>query len=59
MFSVESEGAFTNGPLNALLIVDDLNHYLIGMIWCGYSGFISLTSYCGPHYKVSHDKLEK
>ncbi|EMD46379.1 Hypothetical protein EHI5A_126350, partial [Entamoeba histolytica KU27] len=55
MFGAGSEGALTKGPFNSLPAVVDLNNYLLGMICCGYSGFVSSASYCGPHYKVAHD----
>ncbi|ELP84304.1 hypothetical protein EIN_065890 [Entamoeba invadens IP1] len=55
IFGAGSEGALTKGPFNSLPAVVDLNNYLLGMICCGYSGFVSSASYCGPHYKISHD----
>jgi len=55
MFGAGSEGALTKGPFNSLPAVVDLNNCMIGMICCGYSGFISSASYCGPHYKIAHD----
>ncbi|ELP91606.1 hypothetical protein EIN_129860 [Entamoeba invadens IP1] len=55
IFGAGSEGALTKGPFNSLPAVVDLNNYLLGMICCGYSGFVSSASYCGPHYKTDHD----
>ena len=55
IFGAGSEGALTKGPFNSLPAVVDLNNCLIGMICCGYSGFVSSASYCGPHYKIAHD----
>ncbi|KAL7719815.1 Uncharacterized protein QTN25_002936 [Entamoeba marina] len=55
MFGAGSEGALTKGPFNCLPTVVDLNNAMLGMICCGYSGFISSASYCGPHYKIAHD----
>jgi len=55
MTSAGSEGALTKGPFNSLPAVVDLNNSLLGMILCGYRGFVSSANYCGPKYKIAHD----
>ena len=52
--SLRPSGQFTDAPFGIPKTIN-LNNYLLGMICCGYSGFVSSASYCGPHYKVSHD----